>query len=74
MPTFVPPTPPVLVPPANPFAPPPEPEPEPKTPADEKTADPPESEAHASEEAFPLEPGMYLHSLYAYTLLLTHFE
>ena len=54
MPTFVPPTPPVLVPPHNPFAPPPQPEPEPKSPADEKKNDPPEAPA--------AEPSMYLDS------------
>ncbi|KAF6234293.1 hypothetical protein HO173_007715 [Letharia columbiana] len=63
MPTFVPPTPPVLVPPSNPFGSPPEPEPEPKAPADEKQGVPADAEAHASEEAPPAEPGMYLDSL-----------
>ena len=60
MPTFVPPTPPVLVPPPNPFGSPPAPEPEPesKAPADEKKEDPPDAEAHASEENPPAERGM----------------
>ena len=58
MPTFAPPTPPVLVPPADPFAPPPEPEPEPKAVADEKKDGPPDAESHAPEETSPAEPGM----------------
>ena len=63
MPTFVPPTPPVLVPPHNPFGLPSEPEPEPKPPANENKDHPPEPEAHASEEAPPVGPGMYVDSL-----------
>ena len=61
MPTFVPPTPPILVPPPNPFGPPPGSEPLPKV--EDKKDDPPEAEATASEEAPPAEPGMYLNSL-----------
>lgn len=60
MPTFSPPTPPVLVPPQNPFG---LPLAEPKAPAEEKKDDPPEPEAPASEKALPAEPGMYLDSL-----------
>ena len=66
MPTFVPPTPPLLVPPSNPFGSPPEPEPELKPPADEKKDDPPDAEAHASEENPPAEPGKYIRSLIKY--------
>lgn len=66
-PTFVPPTPPVLVPPPNPFAPPPEPEPEKEpepTPSnDEKKDNQPEAEAPVAEEAPPTEPGTCLASL-----------
>ena len=54
-PTFVPPTPPVLVLPHNPYAPPPGSEPEPKASDDEKKDDP-----SASEKT----PGMYIDSLY----------
>ena len=63
MPTFVPPTPPVLVPPQSPFGFAPQPEPEPKAPTDDKKEDPPEAEAHASEGASPAEPGVYLDSM-----------
>lgn len=63
VPTFVPPTPPVLVPPPNPFAPPPEPEPEPKASNDEEKDKQPEADAPVSEEAPPTEPGIYFASL-----------
>ena len=63
VPTFVPPTPPVLVPPPNPFAPPPEPEPEPKASNDEEKDKQPEADAPVSEETPPTEPGIYLASL-----------
>lgn len=58
-PTFIPPTPPVLVSPHNPFGVALEPEPEPEAPADENKDDLPKPEAQASEEAPPIEPGMY---------------
>ena len=63
LPTFVPPTPPTLVVPPNPFGPPPGTEPEPKASVEDKKDDPPEAETTASEEAPPAEPGMYLNSL-----------
>ena len=58
-PTFVPPTPPVLVPPLNPFALPSQPEPEPKALDDEKNDGTPQVEEPASGES----PGMSLECL-----------
>ena len=63
MPTFVPPTPPVLVSPHNPFGPPPGTELEPKSPDEEKKDDPPKADAPASEETPPAGPGMNLYRL-----------